>query len=430
MPVVERSGIFYFQQYENRLPSRFINDSLFRKIVFQITAIIFLTVGLEYLRWRWTNSLNPNALWFAVPLLVAETLAFFGSVLIIINYWANKDPKPQPPLHYLSEIKQLKENEENKPISIDVFIATYNEDLELVRYTVRDAKQMTYPFDDVKINIYLLDDGRRDGRDSSKENFKKMAEEEGVKYFYRENNFGYKAGNLNHAFKQTNGDLIVILDADARPYPKFSENTTGYFRSRKLAWVQTPQWFYDLTEPMRVRDYLKIYKQSDSSDLDSAGLISFIGLNFGLQLDARTLNNQSAQDAEEKLTRELLAAYENKEKLIGPELSRNLERMVFLQIIDSKWKDHLYAMDSLREGIGLRAYGQKDPLIEYKREAFQMFSQMVSAIEEDAAQTIFKLEPVKPERFQGVFSSVPQELSHPEADKFQAPAVERGILRN
>lgn len=166
------------------------------------------------------------------------------------------------------------------------------------------------------------------------------------------------------------------------------------------------------------QDYLKIYKQTDSSEIDRAGLISFMGLNFGLLIEAQTFDHQSDQEVQEKLTQELLTAYENKEKLIGAELLRNLERMVFLQIIDSKWKDHLYAMDSLREGIGLRAYGQRDPLIEYKREAFGMFGQMISAIEEDAAQTIFKLESVKPERFQGVFSSLPKELSHPELANF------------
>ncbi|MFH1281329.1 MAG: hypothetical protein ABIH91_01235 [Candidatus Omnitrophota bacterium] len=171
------------------------------------------------------------------------------------------------------------------------------------------------------------------------------------------------------------------------------------------------------------RDYLKIHKQSDSSEIDFVGLISFLDLNFGLSLDARIFNNQSAQQALEKLTRELLAAYENKEELIGQELLRNLERMVFLQIIDSKWKDHLYAMDSLREGIGLRAYGQRDPLIEYKREAFEMFGQMIGAIEEDAVQTIYKLESVKPERFQGVFSSLPKELSHPELANFPVSAA-------
>ncbi|HNW39467.1 MAG TPA: preprotein translocase subunit SecA [Candidatus Omnitrophota bacterium] len=177
-----------------------------------------------------------------------------------------------------------------------------------------------------------------------------------------------------------------------------------------------------------VEDYLKIYKQSDTADLDSAGLVSFIGLNFGLQLDAQIFNQSGPGEIKEKLTQELLSAYENKEKLIGQELLRNLERMVFLQIIDSKWKDHLYAMDSLREGIGLRAYGQRDPLIEYKREAFGMFSQMISAIEEDAVQTIYKLEAVKPERFRGVFSAVPKELNHPESANFSAAGGQQNSL--
>lgn len=167
-----------------------------------------------------------------------------------------------------------------------------------------------------------------------------------------------------------------------------------------------------------VLEYLAIYRQSDSSEIDSAGLANFMSLNFGLQLETQIFNQQDDQKIKARLTQELLAAYENKEKLIGSELLRNLERMVFLQIIDSKWKDHLYAMDSLREGIGLRAYGQRDPLIEYKREAFGMFTQMIGAIEEDAVQTIFKLESAKPEKFQGVFSSLPKELSHPESVNF------------
>jgi len=177
-------------------------------------------------------------------------------------------------------------------------------------------------------------------------------------------------------------------------------------------------------------DYLKIYQLPDSSGIDSAGLTSFINLNFGLQLDAQTFDQQSDPQAQEKLIQELTAAYENKEQIIGPELLRNLERMVFLQIIDSKWKDHLYAMDSLREGIGLRAYGQRDPLIEYKREAFGMFSQMISAIEEDAAQTIFKLESVKPERFKGVFSSASVQLVHPEAAKFESPKEQPLVMHD
>jgi len=191
-------------------------------------------------------------------------------------------------------------------------------------------------------------------------------------------------------------------------------------------------------------DYLKVYNNENSSETDLAGLVSFTALNFGLELGSQVFTNLSIQDMKEELTKELLAAYENKEKSMGEELLRNLERMVFLQIIDSKWKDHLYAMDSLREGIGLRAYGQKDPLIEYKREAFGMFSQMIAAIEEDAVQTVFKLQPAKPDKFQGVFSSLPKEMSHPvalaigsqttvsriETDQFQAFPQQDSVSEN
>ncbi|MCG2713963.1 MAG: SEC-C domain-containing protein, partial [Candidatus Omnitrophica bacterium] len=176
---------------------------------------------------------------------------------------------------------------------------------------------------------------------------------------------------------------------------------------------------YKLTQ-----DYLQIYNQPNSSEVDIAGLISSTSLKFGCQLNQETFTNQNSQEIKDGLSEELLKAYEIKEKSIGQDLMRNLERMVFLQIIDAKWKDHLYAMDNLREGIGLRAYGQRDPLIEYKREAFEMFGQMVGAIEEEAVETIFKLQLAKPEKLHGVFSSLPQKLMHPEVAEFEMPARE------
>ncbi|MGZ4038705.1 MAG: glycosyltransferase, partial [Bacteroidia bacterium] len=113
-----------------------------------------------------------------------------------------------------------------------------------------------YPFADVAIKIYVLDDGRRDGRDPQKPNMKKVAEEEGVGYLIREHNEGYKAGNLKNALEHTDGDLFAILDADTRPFPHFLINTSGYFRKRKVAWVQTPQWFYDTSLPEKLSDVI------------------------------------------------------------------------------------------------------------------------------------------------------------------------------
>jgi len=154
---------------------------------------------------------------------------------------------------------------------------------------------------------------------------------------------------------------------------------------------------------------------------DIPALVAELKVKFGLDVDALEIKGKDKQGLLEILSQKMNASYAQKEETAGADTMRHLERMVFLQIIDAKWKDHLYAMDSLREGIGLRAYGQRDPLVEYKREAFGMFSEMIAGIDEEAVETLFRLQPAKPERFRGVFSSVPQELSHPEVAR---PAIQ------
>ncbi len=168
-----------------------------------------------------------------------------------------------------------------------------------------------------------------------------------------------------------------------------------------------------------------IHDNISAQDWDIAGLRNAVKLKFGLdELEASHVDDSNKQTLKDSLYNIIISIYEEKEKNIGVELMRHLERMVFLQIIDTKWKDHLYAMDNLREGIGLRAYGQRDPLVEYKREAFDMFSTMILSIEEEAAEAVLKLRPAKQEAFKGVFEQVSQELLHPEISKFQAPVEE------
>jgi preprotein translocase subunit SecA len=96
----------------------------------------------------------------------------------------------------------------------------------------------------------------------------------------------------------------------------------------------------------------------------------------------------------------LEARYAEKETKVGAEMMRHYERHILLQIIDAAWKDHLLAMDHLKDGIGLRAYGQRDPLVEYKRESFDMFSQMRERIENDAIRFLFLLDPMTEEERQ------------------------------
>jgi preprotein translocase subunit SecA len=90
--------------------------------------------------------------------------------------------------------------------------------------------------------------------------------------------------------------------------------------------------------------------------------------------------------------------YYHREQELGKELFSELVKMVFLRIIDTKWQDHLYALDMLREGIGLVAYGQKDPLIEYKQESFQMFDEMMSDFNKEAVGLLFRAQVQAPER--------------------------------
>jgi preprotein translocase subunit SecA len=98
----------------------------------------------------------------------------------------------------------------------------------------------------------------------------------------------------------------------------------------------------------------------------------------------------------EALKREIILAYEEKEKALTPEVIRTLERAILLQVVDNLWKDHLLAMDHLKEGIGLQAYGQKDPLIEYKRQGFAMFDELQDRLEEESIRLIFMVQKVDP----------------------------------
>jgi preprotein translocase subunit SecA len=96
------------------------------------------------------------------------------------------------------------------------------------------------------------------------------------------------------------------------------------------------------------------------------------------------------------ITDYLSTKYDQKEALIGAERLRYSERMIMLQILDNQWKDHLLSMDHLKEGIGLRGYGQKDPLVEYKKESFEIFQAMMERFEEETIRLLFHLQPAMP----------------------------------
>jgi preprotein translocase subunit SecA len=94
----------------------------------------------------------------------------------------------------------------------------------------------------------------------------------------------------------------------------------------------------------------------------------------------------------EIMQQDALTAYQRREEELTPEMMRELERRVVLSVLDRKWREHLYEMDYLREGITLRGYGQRDPLIEYQREGYDMFSAMMEGIKEESVASLFNLQ--------------------------------------
>ncbi len=192
-------------------------------------------------------ALNYDALWFSLPLAFAESCAYIGSLLFTFNLWKVKDEPQQSPPFKIAEC--VSDTDEDRPISVDVFFPSYDEEPELVKLSILDAQKIRYPHP-VDIKIFILDDGKRPEMQA-------MAEDMGVGYITREGNIGFKAGNLRNAMERTSGDFVVICDADTRPFPSILENTLGYFRDPSVAWVQTPQWFFDLPEGERLPDLLE-----------------------------------------------------------------------------------------------------------------------------------------------------------------------------
>jgi preprotein translocase subunit SecA len=113
--------------------------------------------------------------------------------------------------------------------------------------------------------------------------------------------------------------------------------------------------------------------------------------------------------------------YQEKEDLVGPDTMRHAERIVMLQVIDNQWKDHLLSMDELKQGIGNRAYGQKDPLVEYKKESFELFTAMMDRIEDETVRFLYFLQ-VRTDA--GPVLPFPEDEEEPEEQPEQAPEIE------
>jgi preprotein translocase subunit SecA len=142
--------------------------------------------------------------------------------------------------------------------------------------------------------------------------------------------------------------------------------------------------------------YLDSYIEEnvDGDKWNHEALVMALKETFGVETELDTVRGMGRDAMRETFAERIKAKYEEKERQVGVEMMQFHQRMIMLQIVDSQWKDHLYAVDHLKEGINLRSYAQKDPLVEYKRESWNMFQALMDRIDEEILKWIFLFQPV------------------------------------
>jgi preprotein translocase subunit SecA len=168
---------------------------------------------------------------------------------------------------------------------------------------------------------------------------------------------------------------------------------------------------------------------------DTKGLRDALYGQFGIYPDVKEITN--FEDLRDKLFDEIKQTYESKEQEIGSEALRYLEKMITLQVLDTQWKDHLLSMDHLKEGVGLRGYGQRDPLVEYKKEAFEIFADLSNRVASEVVARLMKIQIAREETVEKKFVPRPTRMIYGRGDvgvgesaKPQTVVKDRKIGRN
>jgi preprotein translocase subunit SecA len=166
-------------------------------------------------------------------------------------------------------------------------------------------------------------------------------------------------------------------------------------RRRILEGKETREHVLTLTREV-LEWYLDSYcdEKRDPDGWNLEGLRVALKETYGLDVPLSELKALGRDQALQELGRRCATRYEDKERAVGAELMLLHQRLIMLQIVDTQWKDHLYSLDHLKEGIGLRGYGQRDPLVEYKKESFQMFQALMDRIDEEILRWVYLYQPV------------------------------------
>lgn len=221
---------------------RLIKKRYTNTFTFLFLSVVFI-LGITYLMWRWMYTLNlytsPVTTFWSYSLLGAEILTLivftnFGLIVLKANDLKKIEPKCELQNDYSQDILHngVLLTFENFCPSVDIFICTLNETPDMLSTTISACKNIDYP----NHKVYVLDDGRR-------QEIKELTEMLGCNYITRQTNKGFKAGNINNALEQTDGEIVVIFDADHVAASTFLRETVYNFIDEKVALVQTPQHF-------------------------------------------------------------------------------------------------------------------------------------------------------------------------------------------
>ncbi|HBB89753.1 MAG TPA: preprotein translocase subunit SecA, partial [Blastocatellia bacterium] len=150
---------------------------------------------------------------------------------------------------------------------------------------------------------------------------------------------------------------------------------------------------YDLLSDL-TKQYLNPNVSPDDWDIENYKIQIKTIYDFDADAEAIDIPNMTSEEVTDAIWEKLKVKYAEKEQQIGPEAMRTYERIIMLNIIDAQWKDHLLSLDHLKQGIGLVGYGQKDPLVEYKKQSFDMFQEMLDRIDTSTIRSLFNLQVV------------------------------------
>ncbi|MDP8253656.1 MAG: preprotein translocase subunit SecA [Candidatus Kaelpia aquatica] len=182
----------------------------------------------------------------------------------------------------------------------------------------------------------------------------------------------------------------------------------------------------------QIEIYISEAELADNYDWD--GISKWLLDKFRIQIAGDRIKDESLEGEREHksnwhrivtscfeyLSAKMKEIYQDRERELGEDEIRKLEKMIFLHVIDMRWKQHLYGLDYLREGIGLRAYGQRDPLVEYRNESYMMFQEMASRIKLDVVEYLFKFHPRFRMASGGLIEKAAQDYKHEEVNQFQS----------